>query len=145
MALRKHNSEDTTSLDMGSLNFKIPKRDVGREPNPNPNPGPNVDIDMREVYFMIMHLLSSGPCKQSFTQLSNELREHQLLPRRYHAWFSRNGEPSGIEDDDGISLPLCYTNLTDRYKNCIPLSRGSFQYDLNPWLSSIVLQMRSFH
>ncbi|KAF3322688.1 bromodomain and WD repeat-containing protein 3-like protein [Carex littledalei] len=115
MALRKHNSEDTTSLDMGSLNFKIPKRDVGREPNPNPNPGPNVDIDMREVYFMIMHLLSSGPCKQSFTQLSNELREHQLLPRRYHAWFSRNGEPSGIEDDDGISLPLCYTNLTDRY------------------------------
>lgn len=118
MALRKHNSEDITSLDTGSLNFKIPKRDVGREPNLNL--GPNVDIDMREVYFLIMHFLSSGPCRQSFMQLSNELREHQLLPRRYHAWFSRNGEPSGVEDDDGISLPLCYTNLTERYKNCKP-------------------------
>ncbi|KAJ4793331.1 WD40 domain-containing protein [Rhynchospora pubera] len=115
MALRKHNSEDASFLDMGSLNFKIPRRDVGRDTNPNPAPAPNVDIDMREVYFLIMHFLSSGPCKKSLMQLWNELIEHQLLPRRYHAWYSRSGEPSGNEDDDGISLPLCYTNLTERY------------------------------
>jgi hypothetical protein len=46
-------------------------------------------------------------------------RECQLLPRRYHAWFSINGEPSGIEDDDVIFLSLCYTNLPERYKKNI--------------------------
>lgn len=77
----------------------------------------NVDIDLREVYFLILHFLSAGPCQRSFVQLRNELLEHRLLPRRYHAWFSRSGEPGedDADDDDGISLPLDYNNLMDRY------------------------------
>lgn len=77
----------------------------------------DVDIDLREVYFLIMHFLSAGPCQRSFAQLRSELLEHRLLPRRYHAWFSRSGEPSGDDgdEDDGISLPLNYNNLADRY------------------------------
>ena len=69
----------------------------------------DVDIDLREIYFLIMHFLSVGPCRRTFLNFKEELLEHQLLPRRYHAWFSRSGEPSGDdadEDDDGISLPL---------------------------------------
>ncbi|KAG6531361.1 hypothetical protein ZIOFF_005167 [Zingiber officinale] len=73
------------------------------------------EIDIREVYFLIMHFLSSGPCKRTYEQLRNELLEHKLLPRRYHAWYSRSGAPSGDEDDDGLSLPLCYIKLTQRY------------------------------
>ncbi|XP_074566602.1 uncharacterized protein LOC141823239 [Curcuma longa] len=74
-----------------------------------------LEIDSREVYFLIMHFLSSGPCKRAYEQLRNELLEHKLLPRRYHAWYSRSGAPSGHEDDDGLSLPLCYIKLTQRY------------------------------
>ena len=76
----------------------------------------DVDIDLREVYFLIMHFLSAGPCQKTFLQFRNELLEHQLLPRRYHAWFSRSGVPSedDAEDDDGISLPLNYNKLVDR-------------------------------
>ncbi|XP_042451600.1 bromodomain and WD repeat-containing protein 3-like isoform X1 [Zingiber officinale] len=73
------------------------------------------EIDIREVYFLIMHFLSAGPCKRTYGQLWNELLEHKLLPRRYHAWYSRSGAPSGDEDDDGLSLPLCYIKLTQRY------------------------------
>ncbi|XP_042432587.1 bromodomain and WD repeat-containing protein 1-like isoform X2 [Zingiber officinale] len=73
------------------------------------------EIDIREVYLLIMHFLSSGPCKRTYEQLQNELLEHKLLPRRYHAWYSRSGAPSGDEDDDGLSLPLCYIKLTQRY------------------------------
>jgi PH-interacting protein len=82
--------------------------------------GTDVDIDLREVYFLIMHFLSVGPCQRSFVQLKNELLEHRLLPRRYHAWFSRSGDPGEDEtgDDDGISLPLHYNNLVDRYFCC---------------------------
>ncbi|KAI4329811.1 hypothetical protein MLD38_028156 [Melastoma candidum] len=76
---------------------------------------PEVDIDLRELYFLIMHFLSSGPCEKTFRQLSDELLEHQLLPRRYHAWFSRSGMQTGSVDDDGISFPLNYFNLVDRY------------------------------
>ncbi|CAL0320874.1 unnamed protein product [Lupinus luteus] len=77
----------------------------------------NLDIDIREVYFLMMHLLSAGPCQKTFAQFQNELLEHQLLPRRYHAWFSRSGVPSeeDVEDNDGISLPLDYNKLMDRY------------------------------
>ncbi|KAH1259844.1 Bromodomain and WD repeat-containing protein 1 [Glycine max] len=78
----------------------------------------DVDIDLREIYFLIMHFLSVGPCHRTFLNFKEELLEHQLLPRRYHAWFSRSGEPSGDdadEDDDGISLPLDYSNLVGRY------------------------------
>lgn len=75
-----------------------------------------VAIDFREVYFLIMHFLSSGPCQKTFGQFWNELLEHQLLPRRYHAWFSRSGGHSGNDNDDGISFPLSYSKLVDRYK-----------------------------
>lgn len=75
----------------------------------------NVDIDLREIYFLIMQFLSTGPCQRTFEQFSKELLEHQLLPRRYHAWFSRSGEHSGNDDDDGISFPLSYNNLVERY------------------------------
>ncbi|KAJ3669562.1 hypothetical protein LUZ60_011512 [Juncus effusus] len=118
MALRKHNPDPDgkqltkPSLNMNPLNFKIPIRVPGRDPNPvEPDP----DIDTREVYFLIMHFLSSGLCKQTYTQLWNELLENRLLPRRYHAWHSRSGTSSGVEDDDGTSLPLCYSNLIERY------------------------------
>lgn len=74
----------------------------------------NVDIDLREVYFLIMHFLSVGPCQKTSAQFLNELMEHQLLPRRYHAWYSRTQVPSGSEDDDGVSLPLTYDNLLHR-------------------------------
>ena len=75
----------------------------------------DVEIDLREVYFLIMHFLSAGPCKRTFEHFWNELVEHQLLPRRYHAWFSRSGLHSGNDDDDGISFPLNYNVLVDRY------------------------------
>lgn len=74
-----------------------------------------VDIDMRELYFLIMHFLSHGPFKRTVGELCNELLEHQLLPRRYHAWYSRGGFHSGEENDDGVSLPLGYLNLVERY------------------------------
>ncbi|KAL2323707.1 hypothetical protein Fmac_028086 [Flemingia macrophylla] len=78
----------------------------------------DMDIDLRELYFLIMHFLSAGPFWRTFLHFKEELLEHQLLPRRYHAWFSRSGEPSGDdadEDDDGISLPLDYSSLVNRY------------------------------
>ncbi|KAI4334951.1 hypothetical protein L6164_013646 [Bauhinia variegata] len=75
----------------------------------------DVDIDLREVYFLIMHFLSAGPCRRTCVQFWNELLEHQLLPRRYHAWYSRSGAPSGDENDDGLSFPLSYNNLVERY------------------------------
>ncbi|KAJ1407727.1 WD40/YVTN repeat-like-containing domain superfamily [Sesbania bispinosa] len=75
----------------------------------------DVDIDLREVYFLIMHFLSAGPCHKSYLQFWNELLEHQLLPRRYHAWYSRSGACSGDVDDDGLSFPLSYNKLMERY------------------------------
>lgn len=75
---------------------------------------PDVDVDLREVYFLIMHFLSSGPCQRTYKQLWDELLEHQLLPRRFHAWYSRSGGPSGDENDDGVSLPLSYNKLVER-------------------------------
>lgn len=75
-----------------------------------------VEIELREVYFLIMHFLSAGPCRRTFTQFANELMEHHLLPRRYHAWFSRSGVYSGDNNDDGISFPLSYAKLVERYK-----------------------------
>ena len=75
----------------------------------------NVNVELREIYFLIMQFLSAGPCQRTFEQLSKELLEHQLLPRRYHAWFSRSGAHSGNNDDDGISFPLSYNNLVKRY------------------------------
>lgn len=82
----------------------------------------DVDIEMREIYFLIMHFLSHGPFKRTFGELCNELLEHQLLPRRYHAWYSHGGFHSGEENDDGISLPLGYLKLVERYKYITLLS-----------------------
>lgn len=76
--------------------------------------GENIDVDIREVYFLIMHFLSAGPCERTFSQFWDELLEHQLLPRRYHPWSSRSGVQSGDENDDGISFPLSYNNLVER-------------------------------
>ncbi|XP_020529700.1 bromodomain and WD repeat-containing protein 1 isoform X2 [Amborella trichopoda] len=75
----------------------------------------DVDIDLSEVYFLIMHFLSGGPCHRTYGQFWNELLEHQLLPRRYHAWYSRKGIHSGDEDDNGMSFPLSYNKLVERY------------------------------
>ncbi|XP_019197386.1 PREDICTED: PH-interacting protein [Ipomoea nil] len=75
-----------------------------------------VDVDCREIYFLIMHFLSSGPCQKAFGQLHDELLEHELLPRRYHAWYSRSSVLGG-NDDDGVSLPLNYDNLVQRYSH----------------------------
>ncbi|XP_068326097.1 uncharacterized protein [Pyrus communis] len=76
---------------------------------------PDADIDLGEVYFLIMHFLSAGPCHRTCGQLWNELLEHQLLPRRYHAWYSRKGIHSGDENEDGKSFPLNYNMLVHRY------------------------------
>ena len=107
------------SLTMAPLNFS---NKVHEKAQPEKEPGATghvvetgVDIDLREVYFLIMHFLSSGPCQRTFGQFCNELLEYQLLPRRYHAWFSRSGARSGDGDDDGISFPLSYNNLGERY------------------------------
>uniref|UniRef100_A0A453JHY5 Bromo domain-containing protein n=1 Tax=Aegilops tauschii subsp. strangulata TaxID=200361 RepID=A0A453JHY5_AEGTS len=74
-----------------------------------------VDFDTRELYFLIAHFLSHGPLKRTAGELCSELQEHQLLPRRYHAWYSRGGFHSGEENDDGVSLPLDYLKLVERY------------------------------
>lgn len=74
----------------------------------------DVDVNLSEVYFLIMHFLSSGPCSRATGQLWNELLQHKLLPRRYHAWYSRTGLPSGDEHDDGMSFPLSYIQVLER-------------------------------
>ncbi|VAI12298.1 unnamed protein product [Triticum turgidum subsp. durum] len=74
-----------------------------------------VDFDTRELYFLIAHFLSHGPLKRTAGELCSELQEHHLLPRRYHAWYSRGGFHSGEENDDGVSLPLDYLKLVERY------------------------------
>ncbi|KAH7296782.1 hypothetical protein KP509_26G038600 [Ceratopteris richardii] len=62
-----------------------------------------------------MHFLSEGPCLKATAQLKDELEEYGLLPRRYHAWYSRSGIQSGIVEDDGISVPLSYAELLERF------------------------------
>ncbi|CAK7348421.1 unnamed protein product [Dovyalis caffra] len=77
----------------------------------------NLDVDHREVYFLIMHFLSSGPFHRTSRQFRDEVLEHELLPRRYHAWFSRSGAHSRNDSDDGVSLPLSYDKLAERYRH----------------------------
>ncbi|KAL6645709.1 hypothetical protein ACP70R_017317 [Stipagrostis hirtigluma subsp. patula] len=120
MSFKKHQPPDNaTAFNMMALDF--PSQEVGKV-NPlnsvmsaDVASTDDVDIDMREVYFLIMHFLSHGPFKRTFGELCNELLEHQLLPRRYHSWYSRGGFHSGEENDDGISLPLDYLKLVERY------------------------------
>uniref|UniRef100_A0A2P2LT79 Bromodomain and WD repeat-containing protein 1 n=1 Tax=Rhizophora mucronata TaxID=61149 RepID=A0A2P2LT79_RHIMU len=118
MALRKYVPlGHTPSVGMRPLNFsgKAHENAPFVDAESSQIMEPDVDIDPREVYFLIMHFLSAGPCHKTCGQFWNELLEHQLLPRRYHAWYSRSGVHSGDEDDDGISLPLNYNNLAKRY------------------------------
>lgn len=116
MALHKNhppNEPPSGSLKALSFSAKGKERcqvvDVDKRGN-----GAEADIDLTEVYFLIMHFLSAGPCHRTYGQFWNELLEHQLLPRRYHSWYSRSGVPSGDENDDGMSFPLSYNKLVER-------------------------------
>ncbi|XP_043708023.1 PH-interacting protein-like isoform X2 [Telopea speciosissima] len=120
MALRKYvPAGDAPSLSMAPLNFSNSVHEKAQyaeaEPAACPPVEADVDIDLREVYFLIMHFLSAGPCHRTYGQFWNELLEHQLLPRRYHAWYSRSSTRSGDENDDGQSFPLSYNKLVERY------------------------------
>lgn len=119
MDFRKCTSfSDAPSTNMAPLNFvnkvhAIPRLEE-QEGADDQFAATNVDVDIREVYFLIMRFLSTGPCHKTFTQILDELLEHELLPRRYHAWYSRSGAQSGDKNDDGISFPLNYDNLVRR-------------------------------
>ncbi|GAV70868.1 WD40 domain-containing protein/Bromodomain domain-containing protein [Cephalotus follicularis] len=116
MALQKYvPSNAAPSLKPLSFSNKVHEHTPLAEPETSYGVDNEVEIDLSEVYFLIMHFLSAGPCQRTYGQLWNELLEHQLLPRRYHAWYSRNGVRSGDEDDDGSSFPLSYTKLVERY------------------------------
>lgn len=121
MALRKYlPSDDASSVAMKPLNFssRVHGNAQLADSETSHTVEPDVDIDLREVYFLIMHFLSVGPCHKTCGHFWNELLEHQLLPRRYHAWYSRNGVASGHANDDGMSFPLSYNNLVERYTIC---------------------------
>lgn len=75
----------------------------------------NVEVDIAEVYFLIMHFLSSGPCQRAFVQLSNDVLLHKLLPRRFHVLPSRGEKHAVDEGDDGMSSPLSYANILVRW------------------------------
>ncbi|KAL9225130.1 hypothetical protein vseg_001088 [Gypsophila vaccaria] len=113
MALEKHipSSDQTAKVKPLSFPLKVQKK----VEIVNPEMEADVDVDLKEVYFLIMHFLSAGPCQRTCGQFWNELLEHNLLPRRYHAWYSRSGVPSGDEYDDGNSFPLSYNKVAERY------------------------------
>ena len=121
MALRKFVCGATPSINLKHSSFpaKVHEQAQFEEPETNQTLEPDVEIDPREVYFLIMHFLSSGPCRRTCGLLWDELFENQLLPRRYHAWYSRNGMHSGHENDDGLSFPLSYQHLVERYASLI--------------------------
>lgn len=110
---------DTPSLSMAPPNYshKVHAKAQFEEKDGAPGHpvGTDLDVDLSEVYFLIMHFLSAGPCQRTFRQFWSELGEHQLLPRRYHAWYSRSGEFSGNENDHGSSFPLTYDEVVERY------------------------------
>ncbi|MFS7938120.1 putative transcription factor WD40-like family [Helianthus anomalus] len=117
MALHKKpppNEPPSGSLKPLSLSSKVKERNQLVDVNKHAKEA-EVDIDLKEVYFLIMHFLSAGPCHRTYGQFWNELLEHQLLPRRYHSWYSRSGGTSGDENDDGMSFPLSYNKLVERY------------------------------
>lgn len=118
MALQKYiRSTNRPHIVIKPLSFsgKMHEKSDNADPEMRPYVEVNVDIDMQEVYFLIMHFLSGGPCQRTSGQLWNELLDHNLLPRRYHAWYSRNGARSGEENDDGLSFPISYSKLVERY------------------------------
>ncbi|GLT45769.1 hypothetical protein SLA2020_195780 [Shorea laevis] len=117
MALQKYvPSTDSPSVKMKPLSFTIKVHENAQlaDPGTSQSVEAAVGVDPREVYFLIMHFLSNGPCQRTFKQLQNELLEHQLLPRRYHSWYSRKGAHSGDENDDGMSFPLNHDQLVER-------------------------------
>ncbi|GMH08553.1 hypothetical protein Nepgr_010393 [Nepenthes gracilis] len=105
----------STSMKLLRFSCKRHVKDQLADPEMGHAEESDVDIDMREVYFLIMHFLSAGPCHRTYGQFWNELLEHNLLPRRYHAWYSRSGAHSGDENDDGLSFPLGYNKLVERH------------------------------
>lgn len=109
---------DARPVSMEQLNCSIKGHEKvqveEQETVPDPDVVADVDIDVREIYFLIMHFLSAGPCQRTSRQFWSELLEHQLLPRRYHAWYSRSGALSGHENDNGDSFPLSYGKLVQR-------------------------------
>lgn len=117
MALQKYvPSVDAPSANMKSLRFSCKSNEKTQVAvTEGSQTEADVDIDLREVYFLIMHFLSAGPCHRTYGQFWNELLEHQLLPRRHHAWYSRTGAHSGDENDNGSSFPLSYNKLVERY------------------------------
>ncbi|XP_054786202.1 uncharacterized protein LOC129292639 [Prosopis cineraria] len=116
MALQKYPpSSDAPTVNMKRLTFTSKVREKGQVEVAGRSHAVDVDVDLREIYFLIMHFLSAGPCHRTCVQLWNELLEHQLLPRRYRAWYSRSGMPTGDEDDNGLSFPLSYNQLVERY------------------------------
>ncbi|KAF9606550.1 hypothetical protein IFM89_026240 [Coptis chinensis] len=120
MALRKYlPSGHASSLSMAPLNLSDKVQEKAQFLEPEAASGPpvedDVDIDLSEVYFLIMHFLSAGPCHRTYGQFWNELLEHQLLPRRYHSWYSRSGAHCRDENDNGFSFPLSYNKLVERY------------------------------
>ncbi|XP_073311170.1 uncharacterized protein [Primulina huaijiensis] len=122
MDFRKCSSfSDMPSVNVGTINFinkvhaKSPM-EVCEEPADHAG-AVDVDVDLREIYFLIMHFLSAGPCQNTFGKLWDELLEHDLLPRRYHALFSRSGAVVGDESNVGNSVPLNYDNLVGRYSH----------------------------
>ncbi|KAE8685834.1 bromodomain and WD repeat-containing protein 3-like isoform X4 [Hibiscus syriacus] len=115
MALQKYvPSSDSPPVKMKPLRFSTKVQAQIANAETNDSEKRDADVDLREVYFLIMHFLSVSPCKRTYGQLWNELLENQLLPRRYHAWYSRAGEHSGQENDDGMSFPLSYAQLVQR-------------------------------
>ncbi|XP_039025713.1 LOW QUALITY PROTEIN: bromodomain and WD repeat-containing protein 3-like [Hibiscus syriacus] len=115
MALQKYvPSSDSPSVKMKPLRFSTKVQAQFANADTDDSEKRDVDVDLREVYFLIMHFLSISPCRKTYGQLWNELLENQLLPRRYHAWYSRAGEHSGQENDDGMSFPLSYAQLVQR-------------------------------
>ncbi|KAL6522887.1 hypothetical protein OROHE_016734 [Orobanche hederae] len=117
MALRKYvPSGNVTPVNIKPSSFSNKENGKAIEADLQKRPTEaDMDVDLREVYFLIMHFLSTGPCHRTYGQFWNELLEHQLLPRRYHAWYSRGGMHSGDENDDGISFPLSYNKLVERH------------------------------
>ncbi|EOY06689.1 hypothetical protein QUC31_016132 [Theobroma cacao] len=117
MALQKYvPSSDSPKVKMKPLSFssKVQEKVQLANLETRHSKKHDVDVDLREVYFLIMHFLSTGPCKRTCGMFLNELLENQLLPRRYHAWYSRKGAHSGHENDDGMSFPLSYAQLVER-------------------------------
>lgn len=110
---------DAPSVRVGAANFQhksLAKCQIDDlEEQADCAPSMDIDIDVREIYFLIMHFLSSGPFQKTVEELSKELLEHELLPRRYHAWYSKNGALAGDEYVDGNSFPLNYDSLVGRY------------------------------